>query len=137
MPINNEAIIGLTTREPIRFATGQFNKGPANSRAANLGNPRMIGIKGAPRRIRGGENIIKIMCCSMWAVSKNPLKTSSGEASATQSEPSPPKKATILQPGKKATPACRKNRHPRRYTTAQKTIANVAAGGIDQELRKA
>src|ERR1039458_9206217 len=65
------AQIGFVSAVPIRLASGQFRNGPANSRAAKRGNPRTMGIRGAPRRISGGATIISSMCCSMWAVSTN------------------------------------------------------------------
>src|SRR5208337_4878966 len=43
-PISTRATTGFVSTSPIRWAGGQFRRGPANSRAANLGIPRTIGM---------------------------------------------------------------------------------------------
>jgi hypothetical protein len=87
-------------RRPARSATGQFNHGPANSRAANLGIPSRIGIGGSLSKISGDATTISRMGYNMYAVRTKPEQLSNGDASANWRASNPSEKLAILHVGR-------------------------------------
>src|ERR1043166_4666815 len=95
--IANQQITGCVNASPNRRSAGQERNGPTPSCANFLGSPRNSGSRGAPSRISGGATVSSRRCCTICADNSRPENVSSGDAMATQSATSPPRKAISLQ----------------------------------------
>src|SRR5262249_53222085 len=100
-----------------------------------LGSPRSNGRSGEPSSISGGATDMSNKCCTIWAESSRPEKTSSGEAKTSQKNANPLLKAKARQNGKRCGELRCKMNQPRRYRMSEAAKPKAIFGSRDHELR--